>query len=248
MRRSAVAVAICGSLAVVVAAAVAQQITPLVVEVTNQPEKTTAKAVTPLQVQPIVTAQTELPRGPVNFYVGQVAHQDGMVVDSYIRLADVTQAVNEQVEKWKQAENKSDRDKIQQSLHDTLKDQFKARLDNHEKEIDRLESEVKRLREQLELRRKKQDEIIDFRMQQILRDAQGLGWGTEPVPQMRPNPNDANDYRIHTSTVAPVPMSVRTIHENGPVPGRAPLPSQRLKTQPPGYDRGPGGTDDSPKP
>jgi DNA-binding IclR family transcriptional regulator len=42
-----------------------------------------------------------------------------------------------------------------------------------------LEAKVKQLREQLELRRKEQDEIVDFRLKQLLREAQGLGWGTD---------------------------------------------------------------------
>ena len=89
-------------------------------------------------------------------------------------------ALAELVEKWKQAGNKADRAKIEQSLQAVLKEQFASRLGAHEKEIEQLEAEVKRLRDQLDLRRKKQGEIIEFRMEQILREAQGLGWGPEP--------------------------------------------------------------------
>ena len=66
-------------------------------------------------------------------------------------------------------------------LQAALKAEFQSRLAAHEKEIDQLENEVKKLRQQLELRRRNQDEIVHFRMEQLLRDAQGLGWGTEPV-------------------------------------------------------------------
>jgi hypothetical protein len=89
--------------------------------------------------------------------------------------------LNELLGSWKAAANESERSKVEKELREVLKGEFQARLGAHEKEIAQLEAKVKRLREQLELRRKKQDDIVDFRVQQLLREAQGLGWGTEPV-------------------------------------------------------------------
>ena len=94
---------------------------------------------------------------------------------------DSGRAVSELLRKWKAAGSESDRAKVEKELRAVLKSQFEARLGAHQKEIEQLEAKVKQLREQLELRRKKQDEIVDFRLQQLLREAQGLGWGTEPV-------------------------------------------------------------------
>ena len=45
-----------------------------------------------------------------------------------------------------------------------------------ENEIKELEARVKQLQEKLDLRRQKQDEIVDLHLQQLLHDAQGLGW------------------------------------------------------------------------
>jgi hypothetical protein len=87
---------------------------------------------------------------------------------------------NELLGKWKTAKDDSDRDHVQKQLREHLKTQFQARAAGHEKEIEQLEAKVKELREQLALRRQKEDEIVDFRLQQLLREAQGLGWGTEP--------------------------------------------------------------------
>jgi multidrug resistance efflux pump len=64
-------------------------------------------------------------------------------------------------------------------MREDLTKRFQARLSAHEKEILQLEAKVKQLREQLELRCKKQDEIVDFRLKQLLREAQGLGWRTD---------------------------------------------------------------------
>ncbi len=98
-----------------------------------------------------------------------------------VRALDEERRIDGLLEKWKQSSSKADRDKIQQNLRAALHAEFQARLAAHEKEIDQLEADVKRLREQLELRRQKQDDIVGFHMEQLLRQAQGLGWGTEPV-------------------------------------------------------------------
>jgi polyhydroxyalkanoate synthesis regulator phasin len=94
--------------------------------------------------------------------------------------------VSEALRTWKAAGSESDRGRIEKKLREVLKGQFQARLAAHQKEIEQLEAKVKQLREQLELRRTKQDEIVDFRLQQLLREAQGLGWGTEPAMGLPP--------------------------------------------------------------
>ena len=85
--------------------------------------------------------------------------------------------------KWKVAKSDSEREEIQKELRASLKGEFNARFVRHRREIEELETKVRELRRQLDLRDDKQDEIVDFRLQQLLRDAQGLGWGTESVTQ-----------------------------------------------------------------
>jgi hypothetical protein len=100
---------------------------------------------------------------------------------AYAPRLEAGQGANELLGKWKAAGNEADRDKLRKQLHEVLKADFQVRLAAHEKEIEQLEGKVKQLRQQLELRRQKQDEIVDFRCQQLIREAQGLGWGTEPA-------------------------------------------------------------------
>jgi hypothetical protein len=90
------------------------------------------------------------------------------------------QPINQLLGKWKAAKDDAEREHLKKQVRELLKVQFTARLAGHEKEIEQLEAKVKELREQLSLRREKEDEIVDFRFQQLLREAQGLGWGTEP--------------------------------------------------------------------
>jgi hypothetical protein len=85
------------------------------------------------------------------------------------------------VERWKTSQDTAEREKLEAELRGQLKREFAARLAVHEREIKQLEEKVRQLRERLALRKEKQDDIVDHRLQQILRDAQGLGWGAEGV-------------------------------------------------------------------
>jgi hypothetical protein len=85
------------------------------------------------------------------------------------------------INEWQAAEEEAERGEIETKLHTTLQKQFTDRLARHESEVEQLEARVRQLREQVDLRRERQEEIVNFRMQQLLREAQGLGWATDPV-------------------------------------------------------------------
>jgi hypothetical protein len=88
-------------------------------------------------------------------------------------------AMQDLIDGWKASKDAGVRDKIEQALRDALTSEFNDRLAAHEREIKDLEAKVRELRDRLNLRREKQEEIVDHRLQQILREAQGLGWGSE---------------------------------------------------------------------
>jgi hypothetical protein len=83
------------------------------------------------------------------------------------------------VERWKASNQDTEREKVEADLRTVLKREFTSRLAAHDKEIKDLEEKVRQLRARLALRKEKQDEIVEHRLQQLLRDAQGLGWGSE---------------------------------------------------------------------
>jgi hypothetical protein len=85
------------------------------------------------------------------------------------------------VDQWKASKEPAERDRVEKALRQTLTSEFNARLTAHEREIKELEEKVRQLRARLNLRREKQDEIVDHRLQQLLRDAQGLGWGSDEM-------------------------------------------------------------------
>lgn len=183
MRRRELAIGVCVCLTALVTSAMAQRR----VESTQAIQPTTTNiqtGVIPAE-QPAdfgvarqpssATQRIQPPLIPAIDFGGGAASEDNS--------GTVERKVNELVGKWKAAQNESDRGKVQQELRTALKAQFHANFTSHEKEIKQLEAEVQRLREHLELRRKKQDEIVESRVQQLLREAQGLGWGTQPTPQ-----------------------------------------------------------------
>lgn len=169
MNRRVLVSGACVCLAGLVALALAQEPPRVVEEGTGRP----AIVAQPVPAPPTFPRTTVVPERTPNNAVQYYQ-------DPYVQL-EQDPPVNELLGKWKAAGNESERGKVEKELRQVLKEQFQGRLGAHEKEIEQLEAKVKQLREQLDLRRKKQDEIVDFRAQQLLREAQGLGWGTEPA-------------------------------------------------------------------
>jgi hypothetical protein len=81
----------------------------------------------------------------------------------------------ELVKKLAKAEGAS-RDKIKDQLTDTLGKQFDVRQKRHQAEILALEAQVKKLKELVQKRQDNRREIISKRLDQLAREAEGLGW------------------------------------------------------------------------
>jgi hypothetical protein len=68
------------------------------------------------------------------------------------------------------------KDKIKDQLTETLGKQFDARQKRHDDEIKALEDQVKKLKELVKKRQNNRREIISQRLEQLVREAEGLGW------------------------------------------------------------------------
>jgi hypothetical protein len=66
---------------------------------------------------------------------------------------------------------------IKQSIEDMLEKQFTLRQQRREREILQIEERVKKLREALDKRADAKSKIIERRINDLLTDAEGLGWG-----------------------------------------------------------------------
>jgi hypothetical protein len=90
--------------------------------------------------------------------------------------ADLAHQGDELVKQLGEAKSDTDRDKVKTKLSEILEKQFDQRQKRHEKEIEGLEAQIKKLKDLVEKRRENRREIISRRLDQILRDSQGLGW------------------------------------------------------------------------
>jgi hypothetical protein len=74
------------------------------------------------------------------------------------------------------AKSDGDREKAKTQLSTILEKQFELRQQRHKKEIESLEAQVKKLRDLVDKRQENRREIVAKRLDQILQEAQGLGW------------------------------------------------------------------------
>lgn len=83
------------------------------------------------------------------------------------------------IQAYRQAQDDDVKSRIAKTLPGLVAQQFDARQDVRERELKQLEEQVGKLREMHQRRAKQRDQIIDERVRQLLRDADGLGWGSE---------------------------------------------------------------------
>lgn len=137
----------------------------------------------------------------------QLAESEGVDSDK----SDREQAIQKLLDAWKAAHSETERRTIEQQLRDAIKSLFRAQSAKHDLEIKRLEEKLEALRDQLHQRHEKQDEIVELRLQQLLLDAQGLGWGSDmPEPS---NESSATHRRQPTVTVEPSSASITPLHD-----------------------------------
>jgi hypothetical protein len=104
------------------------------------------------------------------------------VVDSPLRNQIALQEsalaheANEIRHKLESATTDAQRSEVRAKLSENLGKQFDLRQKRHGLEIESLEAQVKKLRELVRKRQDSREEIISRRVDQILREAEGLGW------------------------------------------------------------------------
>jgi hypothetical protein len=74
------------------------------------------------------------------------------------------------------AKGEGERETAKAKLNDLLDKQFEERQKKHQAESEALEAQVKKLKELIQTRSENRKEIISRRLEQIVREAQGLGW------------------------------------------------------------------------
>jgi hypothetical protein len=114
-----------------------------------------------------------------------------------------------------------DRDKIRTLLREVLDKQFAVHHQRREEELAKLEARVRSLREILTKRSEQRQTIVDRRLEQLIRDAEGLGWsgpstGSAPSAGLVPSLNsfDTGSGTFGpTTTPSPAPYGRRTLRQ-----------------------------------
>ena len=83
---------------------------------------------------------------------------------------------DELAKKLGETKSETDRSQIKTELQELLEKQFGLRQKRHQEEIAALEAKVKKLKDLVEKRQENRREIIAKRLDQILSNAEGLGW------------------------------------------------------------------------
>jgi hypothetical protein len=127
----------------------------------------------PYAVPPPVTVP-----GPEAMGLGRfgVRHVVGAAWPVSPEEAAIAQQAEQAAHRVSEAKSDSDRDKAKSDLRELLEKQFDLRQQRHEKEITALETQVKKLKDLVRKRTDNRREIVSKRLDQVLNDAEGLGW------------------------------------------------------------------------
>jgi hypothetical protein len=90
--------------------------------------------------------------------------------------AELMTQTNVLIRELEAADSVSQRESAKTKLNELLAKQFDLRQERHEREIKALEAQVKKLKELVQKRQENREEIIARRLDQLVRESQGLGF------------------------------------------------------------------------
>jgi hypothetical protein len=96
--------------------------------------------------------------------------------------AGLAAGADELLAQYATAEALEDQKHVKDQLRDTLAKQFDVQRQRRELELQRIEERVQKLRDQIKKRNEARDMIIDRRFEQLISEADGLGWGPPARP------------------------------------------------------------------
>ena len=87
------------------------------------------------------------------------------------------------VDQYRKAEKEEDKKEIKKKLADELGKQFDANMKRQQAELEALEKQINDLKNLMKKRQDARTTIIDRRLEQVIQDAEGLGWTAPGGPQ-----------------------------------------------------------------
>lgn len=103
---------------------------------------------------------------------------DPEAVQLHASDAELGQAAEVLIQQYGQTDDDQQRDNVKEQLSETLAKQFDVQQQLREHEIAKIEAKVKKLRDLITKRTDARKSIIDRRLDQLLREADGLGWNS----------------------------------------------------------------------
>ena len=107
---------------------------------------------------------------------GVVPNGDRATLQQGIAAEDETRKA---IEAYRLTDDQDEKARIIKALPDVVAKQFDARQLAREGELKQLEDQLRKLQEVHQRRARQRDQIIEERVRQLLRDADGLGWGSD---------------------------------------------------------------------
>jgi hypothetical protein len=112
-----------------------------------------------------------------------VADDDPELAELVQSEASLDRSAEEMVARYATTETAAERKDMAAALRNTLAKQFDAQRQRRELELRRIEDQVRKLRDQIKKRDEARDTIIDRRLDQLLNEAEGLGWAPATGPR-----------------------------------------------------------------
>ncbi len=109
-------------------------------------------------------------------------HRDPAMAKLINEESKASQEVQALLRDYKRTEDADKRGEIKTKLSAALAKQFDAQQKRRDLELVRVETQLKKLRELMKKRGDERKTIIDRRVDQLVRDAEGLGWAPPPGP------------------------------------------------------------------
>jgi hypothetical protein len=122
----------------------------------------------------------------------------GMAGTNAFRTNQDRSRISQIAQQYAKATKEDEKKEIRKKLLDALGQQFDKLAEQQQKELDDLEKQVAALRALLKKRHDARETIIDRRLEQVIQEAEGLGWGVPapsqpvlipPQPTMTPRQN-----------------------------------------------------------
>ncbi len=106
--------------------------------------------------------------------------------------AELARASEELLSQYAAADKPEEQKRLKAELRDALAKQFDLQRQQRELELARVEERIKKVREQLKKRNEARETIVDRRLDQLINDAEGLGW-TAPAGASPRAPGGSSD-------------------------------------------------------